>query len=98
MVEHISCHFKCKVNRTISNSNQQWNNKTYQCECKNYHKCSKDDSSNPNTRISENSRYFKTIADMSVSECDKIIFVMDIVSTKEINTIATKKTNFTIVK
>ena len=38
MTEHISCDCKCKFNSTTCNSNQKWNNKTSQCECKNYHK------------------------------------------------------------
>ena len=37
MTEHISCTCKCKFNSTICNSNQWWNNKTCQCECKKYH-------------------------------------------------------------
>ena len=37
--EHISCHCKCKLGSTKCNSNQKWNNKACQCECKNYHKC-----------------------------------------------------------
>ena len=36
MTEHISCDCKCKFNSTTCNSNQKWNNKTCQCECKNY--------------------------------------------------------------
>ena len=35
MTEHISCDYKFKFNSTICNSNQKWNNKTCQCECKN---------------------------------------------------------------
>ena len=42
MTEHISCDCKCKFNSTTCNSNQKWNNKACQCECKNYHKCEKD--------------------------------------------------------
>ena len=36
MTEHISCDYKCKFSSTTFNSNQKWNNKTCQCECKNY--------------------------------------------------------------
>ena len=43
--------------------------------------------------ICENSKYLKSIADTSVTECDEIIFVTDVVSTKKTNTMATKKTN-----
>ena len=42
MTEHISCDCKCKFNSKTCNSKQKWNNKTYQCECKNYHKREKD--------------------------------------------------------
>ena len=38
MTENISRDSKCKFN---TNSNQQWNNKTCQCECKSYYKCEK---------------------------------------------------------
>ena len=42
MTEHISCDFKCKFNSSACNSKQKWNNnKTCQCECKNYCKCKK---------------------------------------------------------
>ena len=34
MTEHISCDCKCKFNSTTCNSNQKWNNKTCQWECK----------------------------------------------------------------
>ena len=79
MTEHISCDCKCKFNSTTCNSNQKWNNKTCQCECKNYCKCKIYYSWNPSTCISENSKYLKST---SVTECDEIISVMDIVSTK----------------
>ena len=60
----------------------------------------RDYSWNPSTCICENSKYLKSIVDTSVTECDKIVIVMDNVSTKKTNTIATKKisaiaTNFT---
>ena len=40
-----------------------------------------------------NSSYLKSIADTLATECDEIIFVMDIVSTKKTNLIARKQTN-----
>ena len=86
MTEHISCGCKCKFNSATSNSKQKWNNKTCQCACKNY-------SWHPSTCVSENSKYLKSKADTSDTECDEIIIVMDIASTKKTNTIATKKTN-----
>ena len=72
---------------------KKWNNKACQCECKNYRKCKKDYSWNPSTHICENSKYLKNIADISVTECDKIIIAMDIVSTKKATTIATNVTS-----
>ena len=57
MTEHISYDFKCKFCSTTCNSKQKWNNKTCQCECKNYHKFEKDHIRNPSTCICENSIY-----------------------------------------
>ena len=88
MAEHISCDCTCKFTSTICNSNQKWNDKTWQSECNNYCKCKKD-SSNPSTCICENSKYSNSIADNSETECDKIIVAMDIVSTKKTNAIVT---------
>ena len=51
MTKHISRECKCKFNSTTCNSNQKWDNKTCQCECKNYRKCKKDCSWNPTTCI-----------------------------------------------
>ena len=42
ITKHISCHCKCKFNSSTCESNQEWNNKTCQVECKNYRKCEKD--------------------------------------------------------
>ena len=75
MTEHISCGCKCKFNSAICNSNQKWNYRTCQCKCKNY-------------RICDKSKYLKST---SVTECDEIITVIDIVSTKK--TIATNVTS-----
>ena len=36
MTKHFSCDCKCKFNCTKCNSNQKWNNKTCQCECKSF--------------------------------------------------------------
>ena len=67
MTKHISCDFKCKFNSTGCNSNQKWNNKICQCECKNCCTCNKDYSWNPSKSICENSKYLKGIADTSVT-------------------------------
>ena len=65
---HISCDCKCTLDITTCTSQQKWNNKTCQCECKNYHhKCEKDYSLNPNTGIFENSKYLKSVIDISVT-------------------------------
>ena len=87
MTEHISCDFK--FNGTTCNSKQKWNSKTYQCECKNHRKCKTGYSGNPRTCICENSKYFKSVADTSVTECDEIVIFMYIISIKRTNTIAT---------
>ena len=89
MTEHISCVCKCIFNRIISktiiikNNNQKLNNTTSQCKCRNYRKYKKGYSWNPSICICENSKYLKSIADTSVTQCDKIVNVMDIVSTKK---------------
>ena len=49
----------------------------------------KDYSWNPSRCVCENSKYLKSTSDTSLIECDEIMFVMDIVSTKRTNTIAT---------
>ena len=41
MTQHILCDYKCKFNSITCKSNQKWNNKTCQCECKNYLKWKK---------------------------------------------------------
>ena len=93
MTEHISCDSKSKFNSTTCNSKQKWNNKTCQCECKNYRKSRRNYGWNPSTCICENSKYLKSTADTTVTECDEIIIVMDNLSTKRTNTIATNVTS-----
>ena len=44
---------------------------------------------NASTCICDNRKYLKSIADTSVIACDEIISVMDIISTKMTNIIAT---------
>ena len=34
IVKYFSCDYKCKFNNRKCNSNQKWNNETYQCEWK----------------------------------------------------------------
>ena len=47
----------------------------------------------PSTCICENSKYLKSVADASVTECDEIIIVINNLSTKKTNTIATNVTS-----
>ena len=89
MGKHFSWDCKCKFSSTTYNSNRKWNNKTCLYKCKNYRKCKKYYSWNPSKCTCENSKYLKSIADTSVITSDEIISIMDIVSTKTTNTIAT---------
>ena len=57
----------------------------------------KDYSWNSSTCICENCKHLKCIADTSVIECDVIITVMDIVSTKKTNTIAKNVTSTALI-
>ena len=82
MTKHISCDYKCKLNSSTCNSNKKWNNKTCQCECKNYCTCKKDYNWNSGTCICDNSKNSKSIDDTSAIVCDKMMSVMNIVLTK----------------
>ena len=93
MAKNISCDCKCNLNSTTFNSNQKWNNKKCQCECKKYRSCKNDYSWNPSTCICGKSKRWKRIVDDSVIAYDEIIYVMDIVSTNMTNTIPTNMTN-----
>ena len=55
--------------------------------------CKKDCSWNPSTCICENGKYLKSIANISVIECDAVISVLDIISIKKTNTVATYVTS-----
>ena len=90
MTEHISCDFKCKFNSATCSSKQ---NKTCQCEYKNFHKCEKDYSWNPSACICENTKYLKSVADTSLTKSDEILIFVDKLTTKKINTIATNVTS-----
>ena len=89
MTEHILCDCKCKLISATCNSNQKWNDKTGQCECKNYHNCEKNYIWNPSSCICENSKYWKSVADTLVTV---IVIVMNNLSIKKTNTIATNVT------
>ena len=77
LVIHISCNFKCKFNSTKSNSNQKWNNKTCQCDFKNYCMCKKHYSWNPSTCICENPKCLKSTVDESNSDDKKVRYKMN---------------------
>ena len=83
MTKHISCDYKCKFNSKICNQVKKQTIK-HQCECKN------DYSWNPSTCICENSSYLKST---SMTECNEIMSVMDIVSTKKTNIMSTVSIN-----
>ena len=89
LLKHISYDWIWEFNSTPCNSNQKWNNETYQRDCKNYCTSKKDYRWNPNTCICENSKYLKSIPDTSVIACDRIMHAVDVVSAKRTNTIAT---------
>ena len=89
LTEHISCDCKSKINSAACNS--QHVTETCQCECKNYRKCKNDDSWNPSTCIYNNSNHLKSVADTSVTECNEIVIVKDIVSTKKNKYYSNKK-------
>ena len=48
---------------------------------------------NPSTCTCENSKYLKSAADISATECDEIVIVRDNLSTKRANTIVTNVTS-----
>ena len=78
---------------TTCNLNQKSNNKTCQCECKNYRKCKEKFSWNPCTCICENTKYLKSVADTSLTMCDEIVIVINNLSTKKTNIIITNVTS-----
>ena len=90
MTKHISCDCKCKSNSTTC---KYGITKQANMNVKIIHKCKKDYSCNPSTSISENSKYLKSIADISLIECDEIKTVIDIVRAKMTNTILINITN-----
>ena len=63
------CNCKWKPKSTTSKSNKRWNNRTCQCEHKNYCKGNKY-SWNTSTCSCENSKYLKSNADTSAIACD----------------------------
>ena len=97
MTKHISGDCKYKLNSRTCYSNQKWNNKICQCECKSYCICKKYYKWNLRTCTCENSKYLKSIANTSVIKCDKIITVLDIVATKITDTTARNVTSTALI-
>ena len=95
LVNHISCDWKCKLHSKTCISNQKWNIKSRQCECKIYRTCKKDYRLNPRRCICENGKYLKNIVDASVIVYEEIINATDCASTNVTNTIPTNMTNTT---
>ena len=85
MKEHISCDFISKFNCTTCNSKQKLNNKTCQCECKNYHNCKKYYCWNPSRSIS--------VADTSVTKCNGLWLIWIIYQQKTTNVTSTVSIN-----
>ena len=83
---------KCKFNSTACNSKQKWNNKMNAKTI-----VSEQKSSNPSTCICENSKYLKSVAYPSVTECDEIVTVIDNLPTKKTYTIATNTMSTTSI-
>ena len=73
LTKHISCKFKCKMDRTKNNLNQWWNNDKCRCECKKHHICEKGCAWNPATCSCENRKYLASIIDDSAIICDEVI-------------------------
>ena len=73
ITKHIWCDYKYKLNSKTFNSNQKWNNKTGQCEYKNYCTYKKDYSWNASTCIWVNSKYSESIADTSVLQLSDVM-------------------------
>ena len=78
LTENVWCDCKCKFNSAVI----QIKNGIIKHVNVNVKVIKKDDNRNPSAYICENSKYLKST---SVTECDEIISVMDIVSTKNTN-------------
>ena len=57
----------------MCNSNQNWNNNKYWCQCKKHHICEKDYIWHPAICSCENGKYLASIFDDSVITCDELI-------------------------
>ena len=88
---HLILNANSIVQHIIQNKNGT--KKKGQCECKNLNlKYEIDNNWNHSSCICEYNKYSKSVVDISVDECDEIVIVMNNLSTKKTNTIATNVT------
>ena len=73
LTKHTYCKCKCNFDSRKCNSDQKWNSKKFQCECKIHQICEKDYICNLATCSCENGKYLESIIDDSVITCDEII-------------------------
>ena len=88
---HLILNANSIVQHIIQNKNGT--KKKGQCECKSLNlKYEIDNNWNHSSCICEYNKYSKSVVDISVAECDEIVIVMNNLSTKKTNTIATNVT------
>ena len=73
LAKHISCKYKCKLDRKKFKSNQWWKNDKCQCDCHKHHIFEKEYVWNPSTCICQNEKYLASIIDDSVIAIDEVI-------------------------
>ena len=81
--EHISCECKCKFSSTAYNSKQKWNNKTFQCECKNYRKFKENYRWNRSTNICD--KYFAHSFISDYINIDNYYYLLSLCKTERYN-------------
>ena len=77
LAKHLSCEYKCRLDRKTCNSNQWWNNDKCRCECKKIHVCEENYVWNPAACNCENEKYLASIMDDSKIICDEVIESFD---------------------
>ena len=85
MTEHISCDYKCKFNSTTCDSIKNGIIKHVNVNVKAIISVKKVIVG----ILAQNSKYLKSVADTSVTECDEIVIVMNNLSIKKTHTITT---------
>ena len=76
MAKHGSCVCKYKLNSVTCDSNQNWNNKTCQYECRNYRACKKDLVGILLHVFMRINKVYKKYADDLKIMCDEVIYYM----------------------